>query len=172
MRYFYYIDYDSVLKLAADCDINLDFEIYEYSEKRMYGCNCSSNYRPEIENTCNNKKSRFSYNNDNGKICNYEIQKRHIIIDELNNINKKKVVYRAVDELLKNDRIEVIVGKIDKIENNLIYAKESCFIIDREAQNSVLEPLEYNIRVHLVGYKINCLYRKNELYKLLCVFIQ
>lgn len=172
MRLFYYIDKELIKKLAADVEIELNLDIYEYSEKEFYSRNCMYNMRPELENNSKEKRCRFGVGQECGNMCNYEIQRRHIIIEDLNQIYRNKMYYNAFDKIIENDKIEEIAGVITSVKNTNFELNNKCFLISSNVQNDILEAFDNEIEILAVGYKMRCKKENMDIYKTICVYIK
>lgn len=172
MRLFYYIDKELIKRLAADVEIELNLDIYEYSEKEFYSRNCMYNMRPELENCNKEKRCRFGLGQECGNMCNYEIQKRHIIIEDLNQIYKNKIYYNAFDKIVEDENIEEIVGNITSIQDKYFELNNKVFLMSSDVQNDILEAFDNEIEIVAVGYKMKCKRENMNLYKAICVYIK
>ncbi len=172
------MDRDIIKCLAPKIsNISFDIDFFEYSEKRGYTTNNTTCIRPDIEKEskkdgCGNYRKRLGVSEDLGVLCNTEIVKRYINIEDVSSIKNNNFYYSIIEKIDTDERIKSIKGQISKLDGNVFYIDTNKFLIASEAQERLIEMYNNSCEVTCLGYKINCLNSKNDVFKTIAIFIE
>lgn len=178
MRMYIYIDKDIIKCLAPKIsNISFDIDFFEYSEKRGYSTNNTTCIRPDIEKEgkkegCGNYRKRLGVSEDLGVLCNTEIVKRYINIEDVSSIKNNNFYYNIVENIKTDKRIKNINGMISQINDGSFMIGDNKFLIASEGQERLIELYNNSCSVTCLGYKINCLNSTNDVFKTIAVFIE
>lgn len=175
---YIYIDKDIIKRLAPKIpNISFDIDFFEYSEKRGYTTNNTTCIRPDIEKEgkkegCGGYRKRLGISEDLGVLCNTEIIKRYINIEDVSSIKNNNFYYNIVENIKPDKRIKTINGMISQISDGYFIIEKNKFLVSSEAQNRLIELHNNSCDVTCLGYKINCLDMPNDVFKTIAVFIE
>jgi len=178
---YIYINKDLIKCIAPKIEnVSFDIDFFEYSEKRGYTTNNNTNIRPEFEKGCRKddkeecieKKNRIGISEDFGVLCNVEVVKRYINIEDVSSIKNNNFYYCIAEKIKEDTRIKRIVGRIDSLNKTNFNIYNNKFIINEEAYNSLIEIFENQCEVECLGYKINCLNALNDVFKIIAIYIE
>lgn len=178
MRMYIYIDKDIIKCLAPKIpNISFDIDFFEYSEKRGYTTNNTTCIRPDFEKEgkkegCENYRKRLGISEDLGVLCNTEIVKRYINIEDVSSVKNNNFYYNIIENIKPDKRIRSISGIISKIDNGCFMIEKDKFLIDIQGQEKLVELYNNSCSVTCIGYKINCLNSPNDVFKTIAIFIE
>lgn len=181
MRLYIYLNKELIKSIAPKLsNLNFDVDFFEYSEKQAYTTNNNTYIRPEIENNtkkeCNKiesfDKARLGVSGEKGILCNFEIEKRYINIDDVSNIKNNKFYYEILEKIPFDNRLKKNVGRIKELENNSFYIGSNKYLIDDRIYKDLIELFENSCEVNVIGYKINCLNETYDVFKVVCIYIE
>lgn len=181
MRMYIYLDKDIIKCLAPKVsNISFDIDFFEYSEKRGYTTNNNTSLRPEIEKElkrdCKEEhfenKKRVCLSEDLGMLCNVEIVKRYINIEDVSSIKNNNFYYNIVEKIPNDNRVKLISGKIKILDKSKFYLDNAKVIINEEAYTKLTELFENACDIKCLGYKINCLNEEHDVYKPIAIYIE
>ena len=176
-----YLNKDMIKCIAArlsDVSFNIDF--FEYSEKKGYSTNNNTVLRPEIENWNKNyqdKRECFGRNsvgisNENGNLCNFQIEKRYINIEDVSSIKNNQFYYDILEKLPLDNRIKEVKGKITSLSEISFNIQDNKFLIDDTLYGMLKELYENVCDIVVMGYKINCLNQEYDIFKIITIYIE
>ncbi len=180
MRMYVYLDKEIIKCIAAKLqDISFDIDFFEYSEKRGYTTNNNTSIRPEFEKNCSDdlkdkresKRKRVGFSEDMGVLCNVEVIKRYINIEDVSSIKNNNFYYNIVEKIPEDNRIKIISGKISKLDSTSFFIENSKFIINEECKIRLVELFENSCEISCLAYKINCLNSEYDVFKTIAVYI-
>lgn len=178
MRMYIYIDKDIIKCLAPKIsNISFDIDFFEYSEKRGYTTNNSTCIRPDVEKECKkdgceNYRKRFGVSEDLGVLCNTEIVKRYINIEDVSSIKNNNFYYNIIENIKIDDRVKSVSGLISEIKDGRFIINQSRFLISLQGQEKLVELYNNFCNVTCLGYKINCLNAQTDVFKTIAVYIE
>lgn len=181
MRMYVYLDKEIIKCIAPKLsDISFDIDFFEYSEKRGYSTNNSTCIRPEIEKDCvdNSKdirqsnRKKIGLSEDIGVLCNVEVIKRYINIEDVSSIKNNNFYYNIIEKIPEDSRIKVLSGKMRELSSTSFYIDENKFIINEEGHNKLKELFENSCEVSCIAYKINCLNADFDVFKTIAIYIE
>lgn len=181
MRMYIFLDKDIIKCLAPKIsDISFDIDFFEYSEKRGYTTNNNASVRPEIEKECRKEckeehlenKKRVCFSEDLGVLCNVEVVKRYINIEDVSSIKNNNFYYNIVEKIPMDDRIKLISGIIKNLNKDNFYIDNIKFVINDEVYNKLIELYNNYCEIQCLGYKINCLNSDYDVYKPIAIYIE
>lgn len=181
MRLYIYLNRDIIKCVAARIsDISFDIDFFEYSEKRGYSKNCNTSVRPGFENNkkydCNKvenfDKSRIDILGEKGTLCNVQIEKRFINIEDVSAIKNNNFYYNIIDKLPIDDRIKKIEGRISELTQRYFMMGTNRFLINEEIYQDLVEIFENGCDICIIGYKINCLNAENDVFRTIAIYIE
>lgn len=181
MRMYIYINRDLIKCVAPKIEnVSFDIDFFEYSEKRGYTTNNNTNIRPEFEKDCRKddkgenrgKKTRIGISEDFGVLCNVEVVKRYINIEDVSSIKNNNFYYCIAEKIKEDKRIKNIIGRISNLNKTNFYINNNKYIINDEAYNNLLEIFENQCEVNCLGYKINCLNAEYDVFKTIAIYIE
>lgn len=181
MRMYIYINKDLIKCIAPKVEnVSFDIDFFEYSEKRGYTANNNTNIRPEFEKSCRKddkgecreKKNKVGISEDFGVLCNVEVVKRYINIEDVSSIKNNNFYYCIAEKIKEDNRIKTISGRIYNLNKTSFYIDKNKFIINEEAYNSLVEMFENQCEIKCLGYKINCLNASNDIFKTIAIYIE
>lgn len=181
MRLYIYLNFDIAKCMAARMsDVSFDIDFFEYSEKRGYTTNNNTFIRPEFENNQRHiadkvecyDKSRVDVSHEKGNLCNVEIQKRYINIEDVSSIKKNKLYYDIIDKLTFDNRVKKLNGKITELNEKYFKMDENKFLINKEIYDKLIDIYENSCDITTIGYKINCLNAENDIFRVISIYIE
>lgn len=181
MRLYIYLNKELIKCIVPKIsDISFDIDFFEYSERRGYTANNNTSIRPEIENNTkkeNNKvecfdKARIGVSGEKGVLCNLQIEKRYINIEDVSSMKNNKFYYDILEKIPLDNRLKKNTGKIKELKNNSFYIRRDKYLIDEETYKNLIEFFENSCDITVVGYKINCLNEFFDVYKVICIYIE
>lgn len=181
MRLYVFLDKDMIKSIAPKIgDISFDIDFFEYTEKRGYTTNNNTSIRPEFENDIRKEckevngsnRKRIGFSEDNGRLCNVEITKRFINIEDVTTIKNNNFYYNIIEKVNEDNRIKKVTGRITTLEKTHFYMNDVKFIISEEAYNSLNELYENACEINCLVYKINCLNSDVDVFKVIAIYIE
>lgn len=181
MRMYVYLDKNIIKKLAPRIsDISFDIDFFEYSEKRGYTTNNNTSIRPDFEkecrkdckeeNMCNRK--RVGISEDMGTLCNIEVIKRFINIEDVSSIKNNNFYYSIIEKIPEDNRIKIVKGIISNLTKSSFFIDNYKFVVNEEAYNELSELFDNICEVKCLGYKINCLNSDYDVFKAIAIYIE
>lgn len=180
MRLYIYLNRDIIKCVAPKINgLSFNIDFFEYSEKRGYSSNYNASIRPGFENNekCEHEKreffdkSRIDVSGEKGTLCNVQIEKRYINIEDVSAIKNNTFYYTIIENLPIDNRIKKKEGRITELTKRSFNMGTSKFIIDEEIYTSLVEIYENGCDICVIGYKINCLNAQNDVFKTIAVYI-
>ena len=180
MRMYVYLDKEIIKCIAAKMeDISFDIDFFEYSEKRGYTTNNNTCIRPELEKDCScdlkekreSNRKRLGLSEDMGVLCNVEVIKRYINIEDVSSIKNNNFYYNIVEKIQEDNRIKIITGRINKLDNKSFFIQNNKFIINEECKCRLADLYENACEISCLAYKINCLDSEIDVFKTIAVYI-
>ena len=181
MRLYIYLNKDIIKSIAAIMsDISFNIDIFEYSEKKGYTTNNNLIIRPELENgnkRCEDKnecycRNRLDLSKENGNLCNYQVEKKYINIEDISNKKNNSFYYNILEKIPLDNRIKEIRGKITNLEETGFNIEANRFLMEDSIYNTVKELYENICDIVVIGYKINCLNEEHDVFKIIAVYIE
>lgn len=176
MRLYVYIDKELVKKLAANItNIHFDIDFFEYSEKRGYTIRSDSSIRPDIDKKTEDIdrcKLRVGISQEQGCLSTLEVYRRYINIEDVSSIKNNNFYYTIVSLLEEDNRIKKVEGKIKEIKEEYMVVDNDIFILDLNEQKELKKLFEYKSSLTLLGYKINDLKSKYDVFKTIAIYIE
>jgi hypothetical protein len=181
MRMYIFLNKELIRKLAPKVyNVSFDIDFFEYSEKKGYSQNINTCIRPEVENGCRRecskenieKRNKLDVSKDSGVLCNYEVIKRYVNIEDISIIKNNKFYYSIVEKINQDDRIKIKNGVIDNLNRKFFYIENNKFIINEEVYNLLQVFFENNCSIQCVGYKINCLEANFDVFEVIAIYIE
>ena len=180
MRMYIYLDKNIIKQLAPKMsDISFDIDFFEYSEKRGYTTNNNKSIRPDFEKEniidCKDEhvcgRKRVGYCEDLGMLCNVEVVKRYINIEDVSEIKNNKFYYNIVESMQEDERIKRISGQIKELKENEFFISDVRFTISDEVYNCLKDLYKNNCEIECLGYRINCLKLNEKVFKPIAIYI-
>lgn len=181
MRLYIYLNRDIIKCVAARIsDISFDIDFFEYSEKRGYSTNCNTSVRPGFEKNekfdCEKResfdKSRIDISGEKGTLCNVQIEKRYINIEDVSAIKNNSFYYNIIEKLPIDNRIKKIEGRIGELTQRSFNIGINKFLINEEIYQSLVEIFENGCDICVIGFKINCLNAQNDVFRTIAIYIE
>ncbi len=171
-----YMDKDIIRKIAPKVsNISYDIDFFEYSEKKGYTTNNNTCIRPEVESKGKHDKEaikKIGFSEDYGVLCNTEIIKRYINIEDVSSIKNNNFYYNILENLKEDNRVKNTIGRITKLDDGCFYIGEDKYIISSEGSKMLLELFDNNCELTCVGFKINCLNSQYNVFKTIAIYIE
>ncbi len=181
MRLYIYLNKEIIKCIAARMsDVSFDIDFFEYSEKRGYTTNGNTWIRPEIENEIKRRndqkdcstETKISVSEERGILCNLELQKRYINIEDVSSIKNNCFYYNILEKIPLDNRIKMASGIISKLTDNSFYIGQNKYLIDKDISSSLLELYENICEITVIGYKMNCLNSDIDIFKVISIYIE
>lgn len=181
MRLYIYLNRDIIKSVAPKItDISFDIDFFEYSEKRGYSTNCNTSVRPGFEKNekCDHEKresfdkSRIDISGEKGTLCNVQIEKRYINIEDVSDIKNNSFYYNIVEKLPIDNRIKKIEGRISELTQRSFNMGINKFLINEEIYKNLIEIFENGCDICVIGFKINCLNAQNDVFRTIAIYIE
>ena len=181
MRMYVYLDKEIIKCIAPKLsDISFDIDFFEYSEKRGYSTNNSTCIRPEIEKDCvdNSKdirqsnRKKIGFSEDMGVLCNVEVIKRYINIEDVSSIKNNCFYYNILEKIPLDDRIKRNSGIISKLTDNNFYIGKDKYLINKDIFSDLYELYENICEITVIGYKMNCKNSDIDIFKVIGIYIE
>ncbi len=176
MRLYIYLNKELIKCLAAKIsNIKFDIDFFEYSEKRGYTVNNNTSIRPEIENKDkegSHSRTRIGLSGEQGTLCNIEVFKRYINIEDISNIKNNNFYYSILENIPEDSRIKRKIGRIKELQEGYFKIGKDKFLIDSQSQDILKEEFDNECDITCIGYKINCLNSEFDIYKTIAVYIE
>lgn len=181
MRMYIYIDKDFLKSLAPQItNISFDIDFFEYSEKRGYTVNNNTNIKPNIENgkriECKEEnkthKNSIEISEDKGVLCNVEILKRYINIEDVAMIKNNNFYYKIVEAIEEDNRVKISKGIISELKDNSFVMDGNTYLIHKDISEQLEDIYNNGCEIYCLGYKINCLDAEVSTYKVISLYIE
>lgn len=181
MRLYIYLNRDIIKCVAAKIsNISFDIDFFEYSEKRGYTSNCNTSVRPGFEKNekyeCQKKenfdKSRVDIFGEKGMLCNVQIEKRYINIEDVSAIKNNNFYYTIIEKLPMDNRIKKKDGRITELTKRSFNIGMDRFLINADIYEDLIEIFENGCDISVIGFKINCLNAQNDVFRTIAIYIE
>ncbi len=181
MRLYYYLNKEIIKRLAGyvpSLSFNIDF--FEYSEKSGYTRNSSTSIRPEIgqdlKNECDKSekwdRTRLNVSGDKGTICNFQVERRYINIEDVSSIKNNSFYYEILEKIPLDNRVKLNTGNIQEITDKYFILNDNKYLVDKDIISNIEELYENTCELNVIGYKINCMDLPNDVYKIIAIYIE